>query len=58
MSNLNHHYDDGCAHMSVFFFVRGGRGPVAPSNPYLKKNQNTPRPSEHPPVRGKKIQNV
>ena len=24
---------------------------------YLKKNQNAPRPSEHPPVRGKKCQN-
>ena len=23
-----------------------------------KKNQNAPRPSEHPPVRGKKCQNV
>ena len=27
-------------------------------NNILKKNQNTPRPSEHPPVRGKKCQNV
>ena len=25
------------------------------SNTYLKKNQNAPRPSEHPPVRGKKM---
>ena len=25
---------------------------------FLKKNQNAPRPSEHPPVRGKKCQNV
>ena len=25
---------------------------------YLKKNQTTPRPSEHPPVMGKKCQNV
>ena len=24
----------------------------------LKKNKNTPRPSEHPPVRGKNCQNV
>ena len=24
----------------------------------LKKNQNAPRPSEHPPVRGEKCQNV
>ena len=24
----------------------------------LKKNQNTPRPSEHSPVKGKKYQNV
>ena len=24
----------------------------------LKKNQNAPRPSEHPSVRGKKCQNV
>ena len=24
----------------------------------LKKNLNAPRPSEHPPVRGKKCQNV
>ena len=24
-------------------------------NSYLKKNQNAPRPSEHPPVRGKKL---
>ena len=24
----------------------------------LKKNLNSPRPSEHPPVRGKKCQNV
>ena len=24
----------------------------------LKKNQNAPRPSEHPPVGGKKCQNV
>ena len=25
---------------------------------YLKKKLNAPRPSEHPPVRGKKCQNV
>ena len=25
---------------------------------YLKKNRNAPRPSEHPPVRGKNCQNV
>ena len=25
---------------------------------YLKKNQNAPRPSEHPPVREEKCQNV
>ena len=25
---------------------------------FLKKNQNAPRPSEHPPVRGKKCRNV
>ena len=25
---------------------------------FLKKNQNAPRPSEHPPVKGKKCQNV
>ena len=25
---------------------------------FLKKNQNAPRPSEHPPVRGEKCQNV
>ena len=25
---------------------------------YIKKNQNAPRPSEHPPVRGGKCQNV
>ena len=25
---------------------------------YLKKNQSTPRPSEHPPVMGGKCQNV
>ena len=25
---------------------------------FLKKNQFVPRPSEHPPVRGKKCQNV
>ena len=25
---------------------------------YLKKNLNAPRPSEHPPVRGGKCQNV
>ena len=25
---------------------------------FLKKNQNAPRPSEHPPVRGKKCQSV
>ena len=25
---------------------------------FFKKNQNAPRPSEHPPVRGKKCQNV
>ena len=28
------------------------------SRSFLKKNQNTPRPSEHPPVRGEKCQNV
>ena len=28
------------------------------SVPSLKKNLNAPRPSEHPPVRGKKCQNV
>ena len=27
-------------------------------NPCLKKNQSTPRPSEHPPVLGGKCQNV
>ena len=27
-------------------------------NSCLKKNLNAPRPSEHPPVRGKKCQNV
>ena len=26
--------------------------------PFLKKNQNAPRPSEHPPVMGEKCQNV
>ena len=31
---------------------------IIPRNPCLKKNQNTPRPSEHPPVMGKKCQNV
>ena len=25
---------------------------------FKRKNQNAPRPSEHPPVRGKKCQNV
>ena len=25
---------------------------------FLKKNQNAPRPSEHPPVMGEKCQNV
>ena len=25
---------------------------------FLKKNLNAPRPSEHPPVRGEKCQNV
>ena len=25
---------------------------------FFKKNQNAPRPSEHPPVRGEKCQNV
>ena len=27
-------------------------------NVFLKKNQNAPRPSEHPPVMGEKCQNV
>ena len=27
---------------------------IIPRNPCLKKNQNAPRPSEHPPVMGKK----
>ena len=31
---------------------------IFPVNHFLKKNQNAPRPSEHPPVRGKKCQNV
>ena len=31
-----------------------GRNPVV-SKHYLKKNQNAPRPSEHPPVRGEKM---
>ena len=30
-------------------------GNYAISVPYLKINQNAPRPSEHPPVRGKKM---
>ena len=29
-----------------------------PMDNHLKKNLNAPRPSEHPPVRGKKCQNV
>ena len=40
---------------SIFFvFV----SPTCSSCGCLKKNQNAPRPSEHPPVRGKKCQNV
>ena len=39
--------------------VRGLRGTsVLPGRPVIKKNQNAPRPSEHPPVMGKKCQNV
>ena len=34
--------------LSVFACLRG----------CLKKNQNAPRPSEHPPVMGEKCQNV
>ena len=33
------------------------RNGVKPTG-FLKKNLNAPRPSEHPPVRGKKCQNV
>ena len=28
---------------------------IIPRNPCLKKNQNAPRPSEHPPVMGEKM---
>ena len=28
---------------------------IIPRNPCLKKNQTTPRPSEHPPVMGEKM---
>ena len=31
---------------------------IFPSTRSLKKNQNAPRPSEHPPVKGEKCQNV
>ena len=37
--------------------VLTGPGSMNP-NLFLKKNQNAPRPSEHPPVRGKNCQNV
>ena len=44
------------------FFSEAGRGGCfffpRRDGAFLKKNLNAPRPSEHPPVRGKKCQNV
>ena len=42
------------AYLYVYFVI----APFFLSCLFLKKNQNAPRPSEHPPVRGKKCQNV
>ena len=36
----------------------GTESPVVGAAGRLKKNQNAPRPPEHPPVMGKKCQNV
>ena len=54
---------------SALFLSRGWLSKSAPASvvmsirngfslTFLKKNLNAPRPSEHPPVRGKKCQNV
>ena len=39
------------------YYARGALLP-ARKRYFIKKNLNAPRPSEHPPVRGKKCQNV
>ena len=48
---------DGQTTPSLFTFADFKRK-VGRLSYYLKKNLNAPRPSEHPPVRGKKCQNV
>ena len=46
-SKFVHYVQNQYRHLFLFFFFL-----------FLKKNLNAPRPSEHPPVRGKKCQNV
>ena len=43
---------------NAIFAVTGSGVGRWPQPRYLKKNQNAPRPSEHPPVWRKKCQNV
>ena len=53
---------DGVDHVAREVLQHGVANRGSPSKPLqqrcIKKNQNAPRPSEHPPVRGKKCQNV
>ena len=48
-----------CTHTTILLYDnRGKRVFVIKRFACLKKDQNAPRPSEHPPVRGEKSQNV
>ena len=51
-AHFEYNSDGGCR-KSQFFNARPFY--YASSSYYLKKNHNAPRPSEHPPVRGKKM---
>ena len=44
------------AQIKYIFFTHENNG--VSTTTVFKENQNAPRPSEHPPVRGKKCQNV
>ena len=51
-------YQQYSVHVEQYISVRYTQDLVLSFFWFLKKNQNAPRPSEHPPVRGKKCQNV
>ena len=48
----------GCDIVGLQETRRSGQSALQAGYVFLKKNQNAPRPSEHPPVMGKKCQNV